>query len=297
VERFLVESRFAPNDAELAPPSRSIVILTGPNMGGKSTYLRQAALLVLLAQSGSYVPADEAVVGVVDRIFCRVGASDSLSEGQSTFMVEMTETAHILHHATARSLVLLDEIGRGTSTFDGLAIAWSVVEQLLATPGGAPRTIFATHYHEMTELAVTADGVVNCRMSVRETGGSVVFTHRIEEGAADRSYGIHVARLAGVPAPVLDRASEILRNLESDEFGGDGLPRRARSNRGKGARRPEAPLFPSFARLENPPSPPDPAAAEILAEIRLTEPERTTPLEALQLLSEWKRRLRERDGV
>lgn len=295
VERFLVESRFAPNDAEIAPPSRSILILTGPNMGGKSTYLRQVALIVLLAQSGSYVPADEAVVGIVDRIFCRVGASDSLSEGQSTFMVEMTETAHILHHATARSLVLLDEIGRGTSTFDGLAIAWSVVEQLLATPGGTPRTIFATHYHELTELAVTADGVVNCRMSVRETGGNVLFTHRVEEGAADRSYGIHVARLAGVPPAVLDRASEILRNLERDEFGGDGLPRRARSTRGRSPRRPEAPLFPPFERQERTP-PPDPAGSEILAEIRLREPERTTPLEALQLLSEWRRRLRERDG-
>ena len=180
------------------------------------------ALLTLMAQAGSFVPAEEAVIGVADRIFCRVGASDSLAEGQSTFMVEMTETANILHHATARSLVLLDEIGRGTSTFDGLSIAWAVVEHLHARAGGAPRTLFATHYHELTELAVQLPGVVNWRMAVHERGDQVVFLHRVEQGAADRSYGIHVARLAGVPAPVVARAGEILLNLERDEFGGDG---------------------------------------------------------------------------
>jgi DNA mismatch repair protein MutS len=205
----------------------------------------------------------------------------------------MTETAHILHHATPRSLVLLDEIGRGTSTFDGLAIAWSVVEHLVGRSGGVPRTVFATHYHELTELAVTEPGVVNARMAVRETGGSVVFTHRVEPGSADRSYGIHVARLAGVPSEVLRRAEEILRNLERDEFGGDGLPRRARSARGARPRRPEAPLFPPYPSREEAEASPDPAFAEVLAEIRLRDPVQTTPLEALRLLAEWKRRLGE----
>jgi DNA mismatch repair protein MutS len=252
-------------------------------MGGKSTYLRQVALLVLMAQAGSFVPADEATVGVVDRIFCRVGASDSLAEGQSTFMVEMTETANILHHATARSLVLLDEIGRGTSTFDGLSIAWAVVEHLHGRAGGPPRTLFATHYHELTELAVQLPGVVNWRLEVRERGDQVVFLHRVEQGAADRSYGIHVARLAGVPAPVVARAAEILLNLERDEFGGDGLPRRARK-RGE-ARQGQYTLFPA--------EPQDAGAAEVLAALRAADPTRLTPLEALALLDAWRRRLRE----
>ena len=228
VEQMLLDGPFTPNDAVLASADGRLAILTGPNMGGKSTFLRQVALIVLLAQSGSFVPADEAEIGIVDRIFCRVGASDNLAEGQSTFMVEMAETANILHHATARSLVLLDEIGRGTATFDGLAIAWAVVEHLCALPGGAPRTLFATHYHELTELAVATPAIVNLRMAVKEWGDRVVFTHRVEAGAADRSYGIHVARLAGMPRGVIERASEILVNLERDEYGGDGLPRRAR---------------------------------------------------------------------
>jgi DNA mismatch repair protein MutS len=264
-------------------------------MGGKSTYLRQVALISLLAQAGSFVPAESAELGVVDRIFCRVGASDNLAEGQSTFMVEMAETANILHHATPASLVLLDEIGRGTATFDGLAIAWAVVEHLRALPGGAPRTLFATHYHELTELAVLWPGVVNLRMAVREWGERVIFTHRVEAGAADRSYGIHVARLAGVPRLVVERATEILANLEKDEYGGDGLPRRARSTvRQEGSARPERSLFgpaPAGPRKDE-----DPAVVEVLADLRRQDPERLTPLEALALVDAWSRRLGRKPG-
>ena len=290
VDQMLIETRFTPNDTTLGGDDGSIAILTGPNMGGKSTFLRQVALIAILAQSGSFVPAEEAEIGIVDRIFCRVGASDNLAEGQSTFMVEMTETANILHHVTPRSLVLLDEIGRGTATFDGLAIAWAVVEHLQHLAGGAPRTLFATHYHELTELAVSLSGIVNLRMAVREWGERVVFTHRVERGASDRSYGIHVARLAGVPQAVVARAQEILANLETDEYGGDGLPRRARKARvaKDGALPPSRPLFPP-APAE---APIDKAAAEVLAGIRRQTPERLTPLEALGLIDEWSRLLK-----
>ena len=286
VEAMLVESRFTPNDALLGAEPGTIAILTGPNMGGKSTYLRQVALIAILAQAGSFVPAEEAEIGLVDRIFCRVGASDHLAQGQSTFMVEMSETANILHHATPASLVLLDEIGRGTATFDGLAIAWAVVEHLAHRDGGAPRTLFATHYHELTELAVVLPSVLNLRMAVREWGERVIFTHRVESGASDRSYGIHVARLAGVPQAVVSRAEEILANLERDEYGGDGLPKRARKADRAAAR--ERPLF---AHAE----PVDPEAAALIAELRGLNPERLTPLEALKWIDGWSRRLN-RDG-
>jgi len=294
VEQMLVESRFAPNDATLDGESGAIAILTGPNMGGKSTYLRQVALITMLAQSGAFVPAEEAEIGLVDRIFCRVGASDNLAEGQSTFMVEMAETANILHHVTPRSLVLLDEIGRGTATFDGLAIAWAVVEYLQQLAGGAPRTLFATHYHELTELSVALSGIVNLRMAVREWGERVIFTHRVESGASDRSYGIHVARLAGVPQAVVLRAQEILANLERDEYGGDGLPRRARKTRGSRDSSTAAgrPLFPPPASAPLEKEPEDPATAEVLAEIRRQTPDRLTPLEALKLIDGWSRLLK-----
>jgi len=291
VEEALGARAFVPNDTDLDASSEAIAIVTGPNMGGKSTYLRQNAVHAILAQTGSFVPADSAHLGIVDRVFCRVGASDSLAEGQSTFMVEMSETAHILHHATRRSLVVLDEIGRGTSTFDGLAIAWSVVEHLHDRPDGPCRTLFATHYHELTELAVQLPGVVNYRMAVRERGDSVVFTHRVERGPADRSYGIHVARLAGVPSPVIRRAAEILHNLEDDAYGRDGLPRIARTSteeRAPTAR--QARLFGWDAAPAEPPS--DPAASEVLAELRSRDPHQMTPLEALALLDAWRRRLR-----
>jgi DNA mismatch repair protein MutS len=298
VEQMLVETRFAPNDAALGDESGSLAILTGPNMGGKSTYLRQVALITILAQAGSFVPAEEAELGIVDRIFCRVGASDNLAEGQSTFMVEMSETANILHHVTPRSLVLLDEIGRGTATFDGLAIAWAVVEYLHQLPGGAPRTLFATHYHELTELAVTLSGVVNLRMAVREWGERVVFTHRVESGPSDRSYGIHVARLAGVPQPVVARAEEILANLERDEYGGDGLPRRARKAAGARQRdfAAERPLFPPSSSSEAGREPENTVAAEVLSEIRRQTPDRLTPLEALSLVDGWSRLLKSGTG-
>jgi DNA mismatch repair protein MutS len=294
VERNVEAGRFVPNDTSLELGGRALAVLTGPNMGGKSTYLRQVALIVLMAQAGSFVPAEAASFGVVDRIFCRVGASDSLSEGQSTFMVEMAETAHILHHATARSLVLLDEIGRGTSTFDGLSIAWAVVEHLCRDAARAPRTLFATHYHELTELAVELAGVLNLRMAVRGHGETVVFTHRVEPGAADRSYGIHVARLAGVPIAVVERAREILRNLERDEYSRDGLPRRARRD----AAGPAAPAQASLFGLMEPAPPVDgqgPLAAEVLAELRSRDAARLTPLEALNLLAAWQERLKGAD--
>ncbi len=290
VERTLVGPRFVPNDAALDAEGPVISILTGPNMGGKSTYLRQVGLIALLAQAGSFVPADEAEIGIVDRIFCRVGASDSVAEGQSTFLVEMIETANILHHAGRRSLVLLDEIGRGTATFDGMAIAWAVVEALHGRPGGAPRTLFATHYHELTELAVALPGVVNQRMGAREWGDRVIFLHRVEPGAADKSYGIQVARLAGIPPPVIARAKEILTNLERDEFGRDGLPRRARrQGRGAGAGQPSLFLAAEPAPVSAEPA--DPAAAEVLADLRVSDPDRLTPLEALAKLARWRSRL------
>ncbi|HVJ87137.1 MAG TPA: DNA mismatch repair protein MutS, partial [Caulifigura sp.] len=196
------------------PCAPHVLLITGPNMAGKSTYIRQTALLTIMAQMGSFVPARSAVIGVADRVFARVGASDELSRGQSTFMVEMTETARILNSATERSLVILDEIGRGTSTYDGVSLAWAITEFLHDEAGC--RTLFATHYHELTELQSTLKGLANANVAVREQNGDLVFLHRIIPGAADRSYGIHVARLAGVPRDVIERADVILKTLEAD---------------------------------------------------------------------------------
>jgi DNA mismatch repair protein MutS len=215
LDQTMSAGRFVPNDTELDAESHRLVILTGPNMAGKSTYIRQVALLVLLAQTGSFIPAASAEIGLADRIFTRVGASDDLSRGQSTFMVEMNETAAILNNATDRSLVILDEIGRGTSTFDGLSIAWSVAEHLHDITGC--RTLFATHYHELTDLARTRPGVTNCNVAVREWNDDVIFLRKIIPGPADQSYGIQVARLAGLPPSVIDRARAILAKLEGDE--------------------------------------------------------------------------------
>ena len=212
LEQTLTDTKFVPNDTELLPDSSRLQILTGPNMAGKSTYIRQLALITLMAQIGAYVPADSANIGLADRIFCRVGASDDLSRGQSTFMVEMSETALILNHATEKSLVILDEIGRGTATFDGLSIAWAVAEHLHDET--KCRTLFATHYHELTDLANTRDAVVNCNVAVREWNEEIIFLHKILPGSADKSYGIQVARLAGLPKPVLARAKAILSHLE-----------------------------------------------------------------------------------
>jgi DNA mismatch repair protein MutS len=214
VERTLGEALYVPNDADLAP-ELAIHIITGPNMSGKSTYLRQVALITLMAQIGSFVPAQAAHIGLVDRIFARVGAQDEIAAGQSTFMVEMVELANILHHATPRSLLILDEIGRGTSTYDGISIAWAVVEYLHNHPNLGPKTLFATHYHELTELDTFLPRVANYNVAVRSQGDQVVFTHHIVPGGADRSYGIHVAQMAGMPAAVIHRAEEILKDLES----------------------------------------------------------------------------------
>jgi DNA mismatch repair protein MutS len=189
-----------------------MMLITGPNMAGKSTYIRQVALIVILAQMGSFVPAERAYIGVIDRIFTRIGASDDLSRGQSTFMVEMSETANILNNLTPRSLVILDEIGRGTSTYDGVSIAWAVAEHLLATQA---KTLFATHYWELTELEKTCSGALNYHASVQEWNETILFLHKIARGGADRSYGIHVARLAGLPLAVLRRATSILQRLEA----------------------------------------------------------------------------------
>lgn len=242
--------KFVPNDLHLDGESNRLSIITGPNMAGKSTYIRQAALLVLLAQTGSFIPAARAEIGLADRIFTRVGASDDLAKGQSTFMVEMNETANIVNNATARSLVILDEIGRGTSTFDGLSIAWSIAEYLHDQVKA--RTLFATHYHELTDLEKTRPGVKNYNVAVREWNDDIIFLRKIVKGPADKSYGIQVGRLAGLPKPIIDRAKEILRNLELLELNADGRPSLA-EERSKAIRkrskpetkdeRPQLPLF------------------------------------------------------
>ncbi len=222
LDQSLVEEKFVPNDVLLDGEKNRLLILTGPNMAGKSTYIRQVALLVLLAQIGSWVPAKQAEIGLADRIFTRVGANDDLSRGQSTFMVEMNETANITNNATARSLVILDEIGRGTSTFDGLSIAWSVAEFLHDETKA--RTLFATHYHELTELEITRSGVRNYNIAVREWNDQIIFLRKIVKGGADKSYGIQVARLAGLPPSIISRAKEILSNLEQHELNAEGKP-------------------------------------------------------------------------
>jgi DNA mismatch repair protein MutS len=225
LDQNLTEEKFVPNDCLLDGDEHRLMLITGPNMAGKSTYIRQIALLVLMAQVGSYVPAKSAEIGMVDRIFTRVGASDDLARGLSTFMVEMNETANIINNATDRSLVILDEIGRGTSTFDGLSIAWSVAEHLHDIIRA--RTLFATHYHEMTDLETVCSGVKNYNVAVREWNDRIIFLRKIQRGPADKSYGIQVARLAGLPASVIDRAKEILANLEASELNAQGKPRLA----------------------------------------------------------------------
>lgn len=215
----MIGQRFVPNDTVLDSTENQMMIITGPNMAGKSTYIRQTALLVLMAHMGSFIPAQSATIGITDRIFTRVGAADDLSRGQSTFMVEMTETANILNHATDKSLVILDEIGRGTSTFDGLSIAWAVAEYLHDTAGSRAKTLFATHYHELTELSMTRKGVKNYNVAVKEYGDQIIFLRQIVPGGTDKSYGIHVAKLAGLPDEVVKRAREVLENLESSSIG------------------------------------------------------------------------------
>ncbi|HET8647325.1 MAG TPA: DNA mismatch repair protein MutS, partial [Vicinamibacteria bacterium] len=277
MERLLPEP-FVANDLQMGGPGGPrLFVITGPNMGGKSTFLRQTALMAVMAQMGSFVPAREAKLGVLDRVFTRVGATDHILRGQSTFMVEMQETAHILRHATRRSLVLLDEIGRGTATYDGLSIAWAVAEHVARSEDG-PKTLFATHYHELTDLAGDLPAVANLHVSAREWKDSVVFLRKIEPGGSDRSFGIQVARLAGMPAAVVARAQEVLRNLESAEFDRDGRPRLARSR--------EAPAVPSrqlplFSTSED----------AVLEELRKLAVDHLTPVQALALLAELQKRL------
>ncbi len=276
IENLDLGERFVPNDVRLDCGENQLIIVTGPNMAGKSTYLRQVALIVLMAQIGSFVPAREATIGLVDRIFTRVGAFDNLAQGKSTFMIEMVETANILDNATPRSLIILDEIGRGTSTFDGVSIAWAVAEYIHDHPKLGAKTLFATHYHELTELAMTKERVRNYNFAVREWNDEVVFLRKLMEGATNRSYGIQVARLAGLPIPVLERAKEILKNLESSELDEIGMPKIAR---GKGRESPKrATQLDLFQAQENP----------LKKELLTIDIQNMTPIEALIKLSELK---------
>lgn len=265
---------FVPNDLEMDAESR-IHIVTGPNMAGKSVFLRQTALIILMAQIGSFVPADEARIGVVDRIFTRIGASDELAAGQSTFMVEMVETANILNHATPRSLLILDEVGRGTSTYDGMAIAWAVVEYLHNHPERRARTLFATHYHELIEMEEHLPHVRNFNLAVVEEGHDVIFLHKVVPGGADRSYGIHVARLAGIPAPVVHRAESLLAQLESGEF------------RPGMADQEVEPFQPMLIAKEHP----------IVEALRQLDVNSLTPLDALTTLYTWQKQVQDTQGA
>jgi len=268
IEQLLSEVPFTPNDAYLDRSAR-ILVITGPNMSGKSSYMRQVALIVLMAQIGSYVPAREADLCLVDGIFTRIGAQDELAAGQSTFMVEMVETAHILHHCTPRSLVILDEIGRGTSTYDGLAIAWAVIEYLHNHPEHQAYTLFATHYHELIQLAERLPAVRNCNVAVSEEEGKVVFLHKVVEGGADRSYGIHVAQLAGLPPAVIHRAQDVLRDLEQGISASPPAPRTEAQQ-------------PTQLSLFAEPSP-------VLERLKAIDPNALSPLEALTVLYELKK--------
>ncbi|UCC90878.1 MAG: DNA mismatch repair protein MutS, partial [Dehalococcoidia bacterium] len=270
VERSLIDTSFVPNDTYLSNDDAQLIVLTGPNMSGKSTYLRQVALIVLLAQIGSFVPADSATIGVVDRIFTRIGAREDIAAGQSTFMVEMVETANILNNATPRSLIILDEIGRGTSTYDGLSIARAVAEFIHNYSGLGAKTLFATHYHEMVELASFLPRVKNFNVAVAEEGGKVIFLYKIVPGGVDKSYGIHVAQLAGLPKSVVHRAREVLEELE----GAKPSPKR----RGK-----EVAQQLSFLGQKSP----------VAEELEKLDIDSLTPLEALTKLYELQKKAKE----
>ncbi len=278
IERSLPPGRFVPNDIRLDQERQEVLIITGPNMAGKSTVLRQTALIVLMAQAGCFVPAKKAVIGVVDRIFTRVGAMDDLRRAQSTFMVEMHETANICNNATPRSLVILDEIGRGTSTYDGLAIAWAVAEELADRDGKGVKTLFATHYHELTDLANCHPRITNYNIAVREWNDQIIFLHKLVPGATNRSYGIQVAALAGVPPRVVKRAQELLANIEAGEFDRYGAPRIAGRRAEPEAHHPRPSQLTLFEAREHP----------VVERLRTIEPDRLTPLEALTLLYELK---------
>ncbi len=272
LEQTLPPGTFVPNGVSMGPDDGFFLLVTGPNMGGKSVYLRQTALLVLMAQMGSFVPARRAKIGLVDRIFTRVGASDELSRAQSTFMVEMTEAANILNNATPRSLVILDEIGRGTSTYDGVSLAWGITEYLHDHIGC--RTLFATHYHELAQLAERLPGLRNCNVLVHEGPDGIVFLHQIAPGSADKSYGIHVAQRAGVPEEVLVRAREVLAELERHHVNTPERPGRIR--------RPRVVQRSLFAQMEDP----------VLQALRELDLSKATPEEVVAEVRRWKRDLR-----
>ena len=283
LDRRLASESFVPNDINLDGTQDTIMVITGPNMAGKSTYIRQVALLILMAQMGSFIPAKEAVIGTVDRIFTRVGASDELSRGQSTFMVEMNETANILNNATERSLIILDEVGRGTSTFDGVSIAWAITEYIYQHIHA--RTLFATHYHELTELALLFSGIKNFNIAVKEWGDEIIFLRKIVEGGTDKSYGIHVARLAGIPREVIQRARIILNNLEAATLDVNGKPKFAPLKTAQNNKQPaQLKLFLSKQDM-------------VIEEIKKLETSRMSPLEALNKLDELKKKLEEDNGL
>jgi DNA mismatch repair protein MutS len=254
---------FVPNDTIIDPPTDQILLITGPNMAGKSTYMQQVALIVLMAQIGSFVPAREATIGVVDQIFTRIGAQDALTKGMSTFMVEMTEMAQILRHATKRSLILLDELGRGTSTFDGVSIAWAIVEYLQKQ--GA-RTLFATHYHELTEISKSLDGIKNYHVLIRELNESIIFLRKVLPGGTDKSYGIEVSRLAGLPIEIIQRAKAVLNKLQASDFQLGNVPCEPMAEEKCQTALPKQNL--------------------IIEKLLSLDPNTTTPIQAIQILSD-----------
>ena len=284
VEKMIPNDMFIRNDTILDIQDNRIAIITGPNMAGKSTYMRQTALIVLMAQIGCFVPADSASIGIVDRIFTRVGASDDLASGQSTFMVEMSEVANILRNATVNSLLILDEIGRGTSTYDGLSIAWAVVEYISNYHRLGAKTLFATHYHELTELEGQLPGVHNYCIAVKEQGDDIVFLRKIMKGGADRSYGIQVAKLAGIPSGVIARANEILAEL-LDDHDLAGKARKVTTARPKKQSEPAQLSFFS-----------NPKEQEVIAEIQALDLSNMTPMKALVYLSELQEKLTDTDS-
>jgi len=285
VEKLCAGDEFVPNDTELTAGGSQIALITGPNMAGKSTYLRQTALIAILAQTGSFVPAASARIGIVDKFFTRVGASDRLARGQSTFLVEMIEVANILNNATDKSLVLLDEVGRGTSTFDGISIAWAVAEYLHDTKGRAARTLFATHYHELTEMPLIYPRIKNFHVKVKEWNDKIIFLRKIDEGSCDHSYGIQVARLAGVPPSVIIRAKEILNNLENMELTPDHKPvlalKLGGASDGAGAE-----IQPEHVQLNAI----DEQAASIITRLRTLDVNALTPLDALNIIYELRKK-------
>ncbi len=284
MERMDLETGFIPNDTNMDCDQNRIMIITGPNMAGKSTYLRQVALIVLMAQMGCFVPVKEAKLGIVDKIFSRVGAQDNILKGQSTFMVEMNETANILNNATNRSLIILDEIGRGTSTFDGISIAWSVVEYLHDKSKAGAKTLFATHYHELTELSMILDGVKNYNVLVREWNDKIIFLRKIAEGGSDKSYGIQVARLAGLPDEVLSRAKEVLSNLEKKEFNEAGVPTLGQKQKSSDSEEKKPDQLQLFREQQN---------HLLLQELEKIDINNTSPIEALSILNELKKKVKE----